>query len=152
MIFYRFTNSARRAMSRAILVAQKYGHKRIGTEHILHGLSEEENSKASNILANLRIKTINICSAIEKLSPVNGAAIPTHKPKLPQTRRAKKVIKNAIKESRRCKSKIVGTEQILLGILRDPESSAFHILASAGISPDQIRNEAANLEMPNIEK
>jgi ATP-dependent Clp protease ATP-binding subunit ClpA len=80
-------------MSRAILVAQKYGHKRIGTEHILHGLSEEENSKAFNILANLKIKTINICSAIEKLSPVNDAAIPTHGPKLPQTRRAKKSLR-----------------------------------------------------------
>lgn len=142
MIFYRFTDSARRTMSRANLVARKYGHKCIGTEHILLGLSEEEHSQAFNILAKLKITTSNLRSAIEKFTPVNSAAVPTHKLKLPQTRRAKKVIKNAIKESRRYKSKIVGTEQILLGILRDPESCAFHILASVGISPDQVRKEA----------
>lgn len=118
MIFYRFTESARRIMSRANIAAQKYGHKCIGTEHILQGLSEEENSQAFNILANLKINTSIIRSAIEKLTPSNNAAVPIHKRKLPQTRKAKKVIKNAIKESRRCKFKIVGTEQILLAILR----------------------------------
>ena len=145
MFFYKFTNGARRVLSRANQAAHSRNNERIGTEHILQGLAEEESGKAFQALKNLNISLENIVHAINKVTRMECETMPSKTIKLPQTRRARRVVKNAIAESRKYKSRIVGTEHMLLGLLNIPESSAVRVLESMGFTSDQVRQEVFNL-------
>ena len=146
MFFYKFTAEARRVLSRANQVAHSRCHARIGTVHILQGLAEEESGKAFQAFRNLKISTENIMPAIDEVVKTAGVAPTSNKLNLPQTRNARKVIKNAIVESRKYKAKTVGTEHILFGLLNMPDSSAVKVLEAMGFTSDQVWQEVITLQ------
>jgi ATP-dependent Clp protease ATP-binding subunit ClpC len=141
MIFYRFTKDAVRVMSRANQAAYSRNQKRIGTEHILQGLVEEESGKAFEILTTLNIFIDNVIPAIDKLTQTSSVIKPPKWFMLPQTQRARKLVMNAITESRNYKPRIVGTEHLLLGLLNIPDSTAVQVLESIGFSIERIRQQ-----------
>lgn len=141
MLFYRFTNEARRVLSRANQAAYSRNQERIGTEYILQGLVEEESGKAFEILKALNISVENVIPAIDKLTQISGVIKPSKRLMLPQTRRARKLVMNAIRESRNYKPRVVGTEHLLLGLLNIPDSTAVQVLESIGFSSDRIRQQ-----------
>src|SRR5206468_3000998 len=121
-MYERFTDRARRVMQLAKRDAQRFNHEYIGTEHILLGLVSEGSGVAANVLKNLDIDLHKVHREVEKIvqhGPVRP--VPGH---LPQTPRAKKVIDYAITEARGLKHNYVGTEHLLLGLLREEEAVA----------------------------
>src|SRR6266542_783798 len=129
--------------------AQRLYHEYIGTEHILLGLVKEGSGVAANVLKNLDVDLRKIRLEVEKLvqsSPEVGTP-----GKLPQTPRAKKVIEYAIEESRNLKHNYIGTEPLLLGLLREQEGVAAQVLMNLGLRLEDVREEVLNLLGHNME-
>jgi ATP-dependent Clp protease ATP-binding subunit ClpA len=133
-MFERFTNRARLAMAMANQEAQRLGHEYIGTEHILLGLVREGSGIGGSVIKSFDVDLRAVRLEVEKLIK-NGPDIPQGK--LPQTPRAKKVIEYAILEMRSLKHRYVGTEHILLGLLKEGQGVAFIVLSILGLSYDQ---------------
>jgi len=119
--------------------AQKLRHEYIGTEHILLGLVKEGSGVGANVLKNLGVDLNKVRSEIQHLVK-RGAGLPATG-KLPQTPRAKKVIEFAIEESRNFNFSYVGTEHMLLGLLREQDGVAAQILTNRGLSLEKAREE-----------
>src|SRR2546429_21828 len=149
-MYERFTDRARKVMQLANQEAQRLNHEYIGTEHILLGLVKEGSGVAANVLKNLDIDLRKIRLEVEKLvqsSPEVGTP-----GKLPQTPRAKKVIEYSIEEARNLNHNYVGTEHLLLGLLREQEGVAAQVLMNLGLKLEDVREEVLNLlghNMPN---
>src|SRR5438552_1079060 len=118
-MYERLTDRARRVFQFAYQEAQRFNHEYIGTEHILLGLVKEGSGVAANVLKNLNIDLRKIRLEVEKI--VQSGPDMVTMCKLPQTPRAKKVIEYAIQEARNLNHQYVGTEHILLGLLREHE-------------------------------
>ena len=116
-MYERFTDRARKVMQLANQEAQRFNHEYIGTEHILLGLVKEGSGVAANVLKNLDVDLRKIRLEVEKLLQ-SGPDMVTMS-RLPQTPRAKKVIEYAMEEARNLGHNYVGTEHILLGLLRE---------------------------------
>ncbi|MHC5076048.1 MAG: ATP-dependent Clp protease ATP-binding subunit, partial [Planctomycetota bacterium] len=142
-MFERFTDRARKVMALANQEAQKFNHEYIGTEHILLGLVKEGSGVGATVLKNLDIDIKKLRLEIEKL--VKSGPDMVTMGKLPQTPRAKKVIEYAIEEARALNHNYVGTEHILLGILRESEGIAAQVLMSLGLKLEEVRQEVLNL-------
>ena len=134
---YKFTNSAQNVLEIAKEIAIELGHNYIGTEHILYGLAEEENGVASKVLENQNINAENILDEIENLIGSEERNITS----LSFTPRSKRVLENAFLEARKLDSDYIGTEHILIGIMREADSIAVRILLDLGISPQKLYNE-----------
>ena len=117
-MFERFTDRARKVMALANQEAQRFNHEYIGTEHILLGLVKEGSGVGANVLKNLDVDLRKVRLEVEKL--VKSGPDMVTMGKLPQTPRAKKVIEYAIEEARNLNHNYVGTEHLLLGLLRGP--------------------------------
>jgi len=142
-MFERFTDRARKVMALANQEAQRFNHEYIGTEHVLLGLVKEGSGVGATVLKNLDVDIKKLRLEVEKLVKSGPDMITMGK--LPQTPRAKKVIEYAIEEARSLNHNYVGTEHILLGILRESEGIAAQVLMSCGLKLEDVRQEVLNL-------
>jgi ATP-dependent Clp protease ATP-binding subunit ClpC len=142
-MYERFTDRARKVMQLANQEAQRFNHEYIGTEHILLGLVKEGSGVAANVLKNLDVDLRKIRLEVEKI--VQSGPDMVTMGKLPQTPRAKKVIEYAIEEARNLNHNYVGTEHLLLGLLREQEGVAAQVLMNLGLKLDEVREEVLNL-------
>ena len=142
-MYERFTDRARKVMQLANQEAQRFNHEYIGTEHILLGLVKEGSGVAANVLKNLDVDLRKIRLEVEKL--VQSGPEMVTMGKLPQTPRAKKVIEYSMEEARNLNHNYVGTEHILLGLLREQEGVAAQVLMNLGLKLDEVREEVLNL-------
>jgi len=142
-MFERFTDRARKVMALANQEAQRFNHEYIGTEHILLGLVKEGSGVGANVLKNLDVDIKKLRLEIEKL--VKSGPDMVTMGKLPQTPKAKKVIEYAIEEARALNHNYVGTEHILLGLLRETEGIAAQVLMNLSLKLEDVRQEVLNL-------
>ncbi len=142
-MYERFTDRARKVMQLANQEAQRFNHEYIGTEHILLGLVKEGSGVAANVLKNLDVDLRKIRLEVEKL--VQSGPEMVTMGKLPQTPRAKKVIEYSMEEARNLNHNYVGTEHILLGLLREQEGVAAQVLMNLGLKLEEVRDEVLNL-------
>jgi ATP-dependent Clp protease ATP-binding subunit ClpC len=148
-MYERFTDRARKVMQLANQEAQRFNHEYIGTEHILLGLVKEGSGVAANVLKNLDIDLRKIRLEVEKI--VQSGPDMVTMGKLPQTPRAKKVIEYSIEEARNLNHNYVGTEHLLLGLLREQEGVAAQVLMNLGLKLEDVREEVLNLLGHNME-
>jgi ATP-dependent Clp protease ATP-binding subunit ClpC len=138
----RFTKRARRVLTTAGEEARRLNHRFIGTEHILLGLVAEEGGVAMRVLQELKISPEKVRSSIERT--VGRGTRPTHtQPTL--TPRTKRVIELAVDEARRLGHHYIGTEHLLLGLVREGEGVAVDVLRRLGAPPDTIREQVHRL-------
>ena len=142
-MYERFTDRARKVMQLANQEAQRFNHEYIGTEHILLGLVKEGSGVAANVLKNLDVDLRKIRLEVEKL--VQSGPDMVTMGKLPQTPRAKKVIEYSMEEARNLNHNYVGTEHILLGLLREQEGVAAQVLMNLSLKLEDVREEVLNL-------
>ncbi|MCD6405950.1 MAG: AAA family ATPase, partial [Planctomycetes bacterium] len=142
-MFERFTDRARRVMGLANQEAQRFNHESIGTEHILLGLIKEGSGVAANVLRNLGVDLKRVRMEIEKKVPSGHEMVTMGR--LPFTPRAKKVIELAFEEARALGHNYVGTEHLLLGLLRESGGVAAQVLIEQGLKLDDVREEVLRL-------
>ncbi len=142
-MYERFTDRARKVMQLANQEAQRFNHEYIGTEHVLLGLVKEGSGVAANVLKNLEVDLRKIRLEVEKLVQSGPEMVTVGK--LPQTPRAKKVIEYSMEEARNLNHSYVGTEHILLGLLREQEGVAAQVLMNLGLKLEDVREEVLNL-------
>ena len=142
-MFERFTDRARKVMALANQEAQRFNHEYIGTEHILLGLVKEGSGVGANVLKNLDVDLRKVRLEVEKLVKAGPEMVTMGK--LPQTPRAKKVIEYAIEEARNLNHNYVGTEHLLLGLLREHDGVAAQVLRNLGLKLEEVREEVLNL-------
>src|SRR4051794_609001 len=148
-MYERFTDRARKVMQLANQEAQRFNHEYIGTEHALLGLIKEGSGVAANVLKNLDVDLRKIRLEVEKL--VQSGPDMVTMGRLPQTPRAKKVIEYSMEEARNLNHNYVGTEHILLGLLREQEGVAAQVLMNLGLKLEEVREEVLNLLGHGIE-
>ncbi|MEO0512256.1 MAG: ATP-dependent Clp protease ATP-binding subunit [Planctomycetota bacterium] len=142
-MFERFTDRARKVMALANQEAQRFNHEYIGTEHILLGLVKEGSGVGANVLKALGVDLRKVRLEVEKLVRAGPEMVTMGK--LPQTPRAKKVIEYAIEEARNLNHNYVGTEHLLLGLLREHDGVAAQVLRNLGLKLEEVREEVLNL-------
>src|SRR6184192_4274507 len=148
-MYERFTDRARKVIQLANQEAQRFNHEYIGTEHILLGLVKEGSGVAAQILKNLNIDLRKIWLEVEKI--VQSGPDMVTMGKLPHTPRAKKVIEYSIEEARQLNHNYVGTEHLLLGLLREQEGVAAQVLMNLGLKLEDVREEVLNLLGHNMD-
>ena len=137
--FERFSEGARRALRRAQEEAQRLGHNYIDTEHILLGLMVGEAGTAAKILNNLGVTSNKVQAAIEFVTG-KGEKKTTNR-EIDLAPRAKRVIELAVDEARRLNFNYIGSEHLLLGLLREGEGVACNVLESFGITLERALEE-----------
>ena len=138
--FEKFSDRARRVLSLAQEEAQGFNHNYIGTEHILLGLARETDGTGAKVLANLGVELTKARSAVEFII---GKGEKTNAGEIGLTPRAKKVIELAVDEARRLNHQYIGTEHILIGLMREGEGVAAGVLESLGVTLDKVRSETS---------
>ena len=136
--FEKFTERARRVLTLAQEEAQRFNHNYIGTEHILLGLVREGDGVAAKVLSNLGVELEKVRSAVEFII---GRGERTFRGEIGLTPRAKRVIELAVDEARRLGHNYIGTEHLLLGLLREGEGVAAGVLESLGVGLEKVREE-----------
>jgi len=142
-MYERFTDRARKVMQLANQEAQRFNHEYVGTEHVLLGLVKEGSGVAANVLKNLDVDLRKIRVEVEKIVQAGPDMVTMGK--LPQTPRAKKVFEYAIEEARNLNHNYVGTEHLLLGLLREQEGVAAQVLMNLNLKLEEVREEVLNL-------
>jgi ATP-dependent Clp protease ATP-binding subunit ClpC len=142
-MYERFTDRARKVMQLANQEAQRFNHEYIGTEHILLGLVKEGAGVAANVLKKLGIELRKVRLEVEKIVQTGPDMVTMGS--LPQTPRAKKVIEYAIEEARYLNHNYVGTEHVLLGLLREQEGVAAQVLMNLGLKLENVREEVLTM-------
>ena len=142
-MYEQFTDRSRKIMMLANQEAQRFNHEYVGTEHLLLGLVKEGTGIAAHVLGNMGIDLRKIRLEVEKL--VQSGPDMVVMGKLPQTPRAKKVIEYAMEEARNMGDNHVGTEHILLGLVRENEGVAAAVLINLGITLESVREGVVNL-------
>ena len=140
--FEKFSERARRVLSLAQEEAQRFNHNYIGTEHILLGLVRETDGMAAKTLSSLGAELGKVRSAVEFIIG-RGERVPSGEIGL--TPRAKKVIELAVDEARRLSHHYIGTEHLLIGLMREGEGVAAGVLESLGVNLDKIRAETSRI-------
>src|SRR5438045_4599223 len=148
-MYERFTDRARKVMQLANQEAQRFYHEYIGTEHILLGLIKEGGGIGATVLKNLEVDPRKLRLEVEKI--VQSGPDMVTMGKLPQTPRAKKVIEYSIEEARNLNHNYVGTEHLLLGLLREQEGVAAQVLMNLGLKLEDVREEVLNLLGHNMD-
>ena len=142
-MFDRFTDRARKVMGLARQEAQRFNHQYIGTEHILLGLIQEGSGVAANVLRNLDVDPEKIRVEVEKIVQ-DGPTMATLG-QLPFTPRAKKVLELASEEATNLRHNYIGTEHLLLGLIRENEGVAAQVLMNLGLKLEEVREEVLEL-------
>jgi ATP-dependent Clp protease ATP-binding subunit ClpC len=140
--FEKFSERARRVLTLAQEEAQRFNHNYIGTEHILLGLVREEDGVAAKVLSSLGVELSKVRAAVEFIIGRGGK--PTSG-EIGLTPRAKRVIELAVDEARRLNHNYIGTEHLLLGLLREGEGVAAGVLESLGLNLERVRGEVSNI-------
>ncbi|MCD6365050.1 MAG: ATP-dependent Clp protease ATP-binding subunit [Planctomycetes bacterium] len=148
-MFERFTERARKVMALANQEAQRFNHEYIGTEHLLLGLVKEGSGVGANVLKNLAVDLRKVRMEVEKLVKAGPDMVTMGK--LPQTPRAKKVIEFAIEEARNLNHNYVGTEHLLLGLLREQDGMAAQVLMNLGLKLEEVRQSVLELLGTGVE-
>ena len=141
---YNFTERVRKVLAMAREEAARLHHEYVGTEHILLGLIREGEGVAAAVLQNLNVDLDEITQKIEE-TVKKGKAAQTTGPDLPYTSRAKKVLELAMSEARELTHSYVGTEHLLLGLLREEKGIAAQVLTDAGVNLEAARAETLRL-------
>ncbi len=141
---YNFTERVRKVLAMAREEAARLHHEYVGTEHILLGLIREGEGVAAAVLQNLNVDLDEIQQKIEE-TVKKGKASQATGPDLPYTSRAKKVLELAMGEARELNHSYVGTEHLLLGLLREEKGIAAQVLTDAGVNLDAARAETLRL-------
>jgi ATP-dependent Clp protease ATP-binding subunit ClpC len=137
----RFTQRARRVLSLAHEEAERMHHNYIGTEHLLLGLIREEGGVAGRVLRELGLDPARVKEMVERLTGV-GRHAGTRIELAPAT---EQVLQSAIEEARRMGHHYIGTEHILLGLVRQDEGVGLDVLRRLGITPEQIRRQTRRI-------
>ncbi len=140
--FDKFTERARRVLTLAQEEAQRFNHNYIGTEHLLLGLVREGDGVAAKVLANLGVELTKVRSAVEFIIGRGDRAVLGE---IGLTPRAKKVIELAVDEARRLNHHYIGTEHLLLGLVREGEGIAAGVLESLGVNLERVRAETTRV-------
>ena len=140
--FDKFTERARRVLTLAQEEAQRFNHNYIGTEHLLLGLVREGDGVAAKVLANLGVELSKVRSAVEFIIGRGDRAVLGE---IGLTPRAKKVIELAVDEARRLNHHYIGTEHLLLGLVREGEGIAAGVLESLGVNLERVRAETTRI-------
>ncbi len=153
-MYERFTDRARKVMKLALAAATRLNHNSIGTEHILLGLLEEGGGVAAQVLRNADVDLDHMRKTLESRVTPGPAKPPqrrgwvgllTSADRIPQTPAAKKVIEHAMEEARAMRHNYVGTEHLLLALLRDEPGLTTQTLIDSGITLDDARAEVLRL-------
>jgi len=136
--FEKFSERARKVLTLAQEEAQRFNHNYIGTEHILLGLVREGDGVAAKVLANLGVELSKVRAAVEFII---GRGERPGSGEIGLTPRAKRVIELALDEARRLNHSYIGTEHLLLGLLREGEGVAAGVLESLGVNLEKVRAE-----------
>ncbi|MCY4654578.1 MAG: ATP-dependent Clp protease ATP-binding subunit [Dehalococcoidia bacterium] len=147
--FEKFSERARRVLSLAQEEAQRFNHTYIGTEHILLGLVRETDGVAAKVLSNLGVELNKVRSAVEFII---GRGERTTTGEIGLTPRAKKVIELAVDEARRLQHNYIGTEHLLIGLMREGEGVPAGVLESLGVTLDKIRAETSRILSQNVQQ
>jgi ATP-dependent Clp protease ATP-binding subunit ClpC len=137
-----FTERARRSIVLAQEEAQRLGNNYIGTEHLLLGIISEGESVAAKVLENLDVNLQKVRSEVEAIV---GKGSQTTQQEMVFTPRAKRVIELAFEEARALAHNYIGTEHLLLGLVREGEGVAARVLSNLGVDPAKIRSEITKL-------
>jgi ATP-dependent Clp protease ATP-binding subunit ClpA len=137
--YERFTDRARRVMKLANREAQRFNHEYIGTEHILLGLIKEGSGVAAEVLQSRRIRLADVRREVEKIVQHGPGGEQVVMGRLPHTPRAKKVVEFSIEEARNLNHNYVGTEHLLLGLLREQDGVAAAVLTHFGLTFEDAR-------------
>jgi ATP-dependent Clp protease ATP-binding subunit ClpC len=140
--FDKFTEQARRVLAYSQEEAQRFRHNYIGTEHLLLGLVREGDGVAAKVLHSLGVELPNVRSAVENIIGRGDRIVLGE---IGLTPRSKKVIELAVDEARRLNHHYIGTEHLLLGLVREGEGIAAGILNSMGVELEQVRQETIRL-------
>jgi hypothetical protein len=143
-MYERFTDRCRKVMQLANEAAQNFNHEYIGTEHLLLGLIAEGSGVAANVLKNLDLDLRKVRLEVERIIQRGPDPVPMES-RLPQTPGVKKVIEYAMAESKALGHKYIGTEHLLLGLLREYEGVAAQVLMNHGLKLQQVRDEVLSL-------
>ncbi len=149
-MFGRFTEKAERAINYAQQMAMEMGHNYVGTEHLLLGLVKEGSGIASRVLQNAGVTEDKVIREIEELI---GRGDATGKQPLGFTPRTKRVLELSFVEARRMGHNYIGTEHLLLGIMKEGESVAVRILMDLGVDPQKLFTDIVrmlNEEAPGV--
>ena len=152
-MFNRFTERARKVILLAKEEAKRFNHDYIGTEHILLGLVREGEGVAAAVLASFGLSSEKIRIEVEKLVQPGPSTVVSGD--LPFTPKAKKVIELAMDEARTLGHNYIGTEHLLLGLIREGEGVASQVLMNMGLELDKVREEVMSLlgaEVPGYEQ
>ncbi len=134
----RFTQRARRVLSLAQEEAERMQHNYIGTEHLLLGLMREDGGVAGRVLRDLGLDQNRVEELVQRLTRASTRTAPTQLDLSPGT---KKVLELAVDEARRMGHHYIGTEHLLLGLVRQSEGVAIDVLKRLGISPEEVRRQ-----------
>ena len=147
--FEKFSERARRVLSLAQEEAQRFNHSYISTEHVLLGLVREADGVAARVLANLGVEPNKVRSAVEFII---GRGERTATGEIGLTPRAKKVIELAVDEARRLNHHYIGTEHLLIGLMREGEGVAAGVLESLGVNLDKVRAETSRILSQTVQQ
>ena len=147
--FEKFSERARRVLSLAQEEAQRFNHNYIGTEHILLGLVRETDGVAAKVLSNLNVELTKVRSAVEFIIGRGERSSPGE---IGLTPRAKKVIELAVDEARRLNHHYIGTEHLLIGLMREGEGVAAGVLESLGVNLDKVRGETSRILTQTVQQ
>jgi ATP-dependent Clp protease ATP-binding subunit ClpC len=142
-MYQNFTENARKVMTLANKEASRFNHDYVSTEHILLGLVRVGTGVAAHVLRNLNIDSKMIRLEVEKMVPAGPETV--NMGQLPFTPRAKKVLELAVEEAHALGHNYVGTEHLLLGLLRENDGVAARVLMNLGLKLDRVRQEVLNL-------
>lgn len=137
------TDRSRIVMQCAAVEAQRFNHEYIGTVHILLGLVKEGSGVAANILNHLGADLRSIRLEVEKIVKSGPDMVTMNN--LPHTPRAKKVIEHATEEAFNLNHNYIGTEHLLLGLIRDQDGTAAQVLMNLGLTPEIVRKNVLSL-------
>ena len=140
--FEKFSEEARRVLSLAQEEAQRFNHNYIGTEHVLLGVVRESDGSAAKVLAGLGVELNKVRSAVEFIIGRGERSVGGE---IGLTPRAKKVIELAVDEARRLSHNYIGTEHLLIGLMREGEGVAAGVLESLGVTLDKVRAETGKV-------
>src|SRR3954452_1599789 len=140
--FDKFTERARKVLQLAQEEAQRFNHNYIGTEHLLLGLVREGDGVAARVLSNMGVQLPKVRSAVEFIIGRGEGAVQSD---IGLTPRAKKVIELAVDEARRLNHHYIGTEHLLLGLVREGEGIAAGVLESLGVNLEKVRTETTRI-------
>jgi ATP-dependent Clp protease ATP-binding subunit ClpC len=138
-MFDRFTDRAKKVMNLARQEAQRFNHEYLGTEHILLGLVQEGSGVAANVLKNMGIDLSKIRAEVEKIVKTGPSMVTMGQ--LPFTPRAKKVLELSVEEASNLGHNYIGTEHLLLGLIKENEGIAAQVLMNLGVKLEDVREE-----------